>query len=138
MKTYFKVVRVAPEGLVSGLVGGLECAELRRYQRWYGTDRWTAGYRGTPVLAFETERAARRFSSLHSGTMQVWQAEAQRPRKINRVGSVGASATRRTFARFWRAVAGMQWWHLGGGYGGQRAPESTVACDAVRLVKRVS
>lgn len=136
MKTYYKVVRMTDKGgLVSALVGNSDHLHLRYYQRSYAVDRWTTGYRATPVLAFESLTAASNFAGSGIGVTEIWEVRVRRPRKINYVARLGQTDT---FVRFWRAITGKRWWQLPRVPGDrlQTAPRYTVACEAIMLVKR--
>lgn len=131
-KTYYKVVRNSPYasgGKVSCIVVGTRlCCD-------YSTEKWTKGINGTPVLAFSTLGSARTFVSDCTG-QEIWEAKVRRPRKISKLGywPGGLSAL-----LFWPSIQGKRWHSLDNSYlGPADAPPDTVACDAIKLVKKVS
>lgn len=141
MKAYYKVVRLTDDGLVSALMGGWEDGRLQQYQRSYNTVRWTTGWRGTPVLAFENLFDANDFARnlVSPPEREVWEALVRRPRKINRLANASSSATKGgTLIEFWRGIAGRRWSRLQVTWEQWRAPDGTVACDAIKLIRRVT
>jgi hypothetical protein len=129
MKQYYKVVRPDGKRLMSAVMGkgigrSLECV--------YSTTQWTEGVEGTPVIAFEDRASAAHWAPPGSET---WEAQAKRPRKINRLSYYENG--KQTLVAFWKSIEGKRWSALSSTHKGQLAPQGTVACEAIRLVRRV-
>jgi hypothetical protein len=68
--------------------------------------------------------------------MQVWQAEVRRPRKLTRLAYFNDGQQR--LMAFWERIRGRKWYALRIDTGDTVAPSDTVACEALRLVRKVS
>lgn len=125
MKTYYKVVSRKGAKLVSVMMSG------RTLERTYSTTEWTQGVESTPVMAFETRRSAKDFAQ---GWDEVWLAMVRRPRKLVRISS--CDSRKATLLAFWEQIKGKRWHDLLT-EGSMPAPDDTVACEAIRLVKKL-
>jgi hypothetical protein len=130
MTTYYKVVRQDGKRLVSVVMG--DGGWCRKLQRTYSTDGWTHGVNGTPVLAFANRGEAKDFAECYSG--QAWLAQVKRPRRLTVLVDVNDGV--RYLLAFWKQIAGKRWFALETRANHVEAPEYTVACEAIRLVKR--
>jgi hypothetical protein len=126
MKQYFKVVRYTGNRLVSVMMVG------RTLERTYSTTEWTQGVNSTPVMAFETRRSAKNFAN---GWDEVWLAKVRRPRKLARI--TYCDSRKDAMLAFWAGIKGKRWSTLRND-GSVEAPDGTVACEAIRLVRKVS
>jgi hypothetical protein len=128
-KQYYKVVQQIGEHTRSAIVGG------KSLSRHYTTNAWTRGVNGTPVMAFCNLQSALHFRQSDS-SLCVWNVKVKHPRLINMLGDWQLG---RPALRFWTAVRGKQWYRL------HRTvltvlgtPPNTVACEAIKLVKKVA
>lgn len=141
MKTYYKVVRAkshkkGANRLVSAVMGhGRYGDDLERV---YRPNRWTVGVKATPVMAFDSQKAAQVFARGSVARLEVWEADVRKPRHLSRI--LGLSRLP-GFLRFWQTLQDKkQWWRLPTQVNDVWvgiAPPGTVACEAIRLVKKL-
>lgn len=120
-KIGWKVVKPRDEAFCSAVIknGPWSCR--------YAVGERTTGRTGTPVLAFRTRDAARRFKRTHVLQGQghvVFRARLENPHPQSVIVPV-----------YWPYVGFRRFWD-GDPYEATSAPDGTLACDAITLLER--
>ena len=119
-KAGWKVVRERDGAFCSAVfsVGPWSCR--------YAVGKRTVGINGTPVLAFRTRYAARRFRGYNlipGASLAVFKAKLENPRPQP---SIASPALPGLFKQFWEGI----FYNLP-----PPAPDGTLACDAITLLE---
>lgn len=131
-KTYYKAVR-------NDFYEGWRISAIMDAEgigRQYGTTYWTQGIDGTPVMAFSNLQSAIDFVQ-GCPNHEVWEAQVRRPRKISAL--TPWTGDPQIIRAFWKQIRGQQWYRLHPlRVNAVPAPKDTVACEAIRLVRKVA
>lgn len=119
MKVFKLVMALSDEVLVSAIVCGA-------YRRQYEPGVPTLPVQGTKLLAFDTAEAARYWYGNDDDALQLWEAEA--PDDSQPMTFLCEYAWQDLFKRFWS----------GESIRATEAPEGTLACEWIKLVRRVT
>ena len=132
MGLVYKVVKHVPTGYFSAVAKGL-------YQVRYHPQAWTKASTGG-LLVFDNLKAATGFHTLNNwrGDLELWEAQCRWPVKLPAVADARLTSPRclpqtEKVRRYWRVkrlARDEQHW-------GTPWPEHTVACKAVKLLRRI-